>query len=128
MKKTITIMLIALIAIIGSVFAYQGYGMNSQSSTYEKGTYHEQVEEVLKDGTYDDLVNLREELGVNVMPMVESEEDFSLMQERHELMEEQGIEPGYMRTSGFGNHMRSSGSGYGQGKGMGNSGNCPYLN
>lgn len=117
-------MLIALIAIVGSVFAYQGSGM--RTPIHEKGTFHEDVESILDNGTYEDLINLREEIGFNVMRKVQSQEDFNEMKERHEYMEEQGLEPGYLRSNG----KRSSGmgQGFGKGQGMNNNGNCPNLN
>lgn len=112
--------------LVGSaaVFAF-GYGqgvspMNQANSTHEKGTFHKQVEAVLENGTYEDLVVLREELGFQVMRRVQSQDDFAIMQQRHEEMENSGIEPGYLRNSG-------SGMDKGQGR-MGGNGNCMFQN
>lgn len=124
MKKSITIMLIALIAIVGSVFAYQGTEMGNP--IYEKGAFHEEVESVIETGNYGDLVNLREKLGFNVMRKVQSEKDFNEMKQRYEFNEANGIEPRYLRNKG----QKGSGmnQGFGKGQGMINNGNCPYIN
>lgn len=143
MKKIITIFAIAILALTGTIFAYQnGMMKNSSEETklnyaqtqgYEKGTYHEQVESIIENGSYQDLVNLREELGFDVMRKVQSEEDFIAQQQRHLENKEAGLEPGYLRNekgNGQGSGLRN-GSGNMQGnnqKGMGNSENCPYLN
>jgi hypothetical protein len=122
-KKTLGILLIAIIAITGSVFAYQGFGMhqnnlnpNSENQTYhERGQFHEQMEEILEQGTYDDLVAFREEVGFDVMRKVQSVEDFEAQKARHELRESQGLEPGYKRAGGHGSKHRGFG-------------NCPMSN
>ncbi len=114
MKKFISIFAILAIVLVGGVFAHQNFAQNSQGfmatqSGYERGTFHEDVESVLENGTYEDLVTLRDELGFDVMRRVQSQEDFNEMQEMHELMEEQGYEPGYMRQ----NSQRGTGFGGG---------------
>lgn len=47
---------------------------------------HEQMEELFEKGSYDDIVKLRQK-GC-IMPMIDSPEDFELMKEHHEAMEE----------------------------------------
>lgn len=107
MKKLISILAILIVVLVTGVFAHQNFYERNEvtQSGYERGTFHEQVEEVIEEGTYEDLIVLREELGFDVMRRVQSQEDFDEMKERHEYMQSQGYEPGYMRKGsqrGFG--------------------------
>jgi len=74
MKKTIIVIGLALVAVVSLVAAY--------------GPWHEDMESVMEDGSYQDLVDYRESTGYNVMPWVDSQDDFESMQEMHEQMEE----------------------------------------
>ncbi len=50
--------------------------------------YHEEVEELLEEGSFADLEALREELGVRIAPWVVDEESFLEWREHHARMEE----------------------------------------
>ncbi len=81
--------LIALAALVNA----HGFG----NKAYEQGSnmygmggmhaYHEEMEGIMEEGSYDALVSLRDELGVDVMPWINTQEEFEEMQERHEEME-----------------------------------------
>ncbi len=49
--------------------------------------YHEDMEELMEKGNYNDLVALREKLGFKIMPWVDNEDDFRQAQKIHEKME-----------------------------------------
>ncbi|MCF7871666.1 hypothetical protein K9L97_01405 [Candidatus Woesearchaeota archaeon] len=116
MNKKYLVFGIALIALltVGLASAYGGLGpMN--------GEHHEDVESILETGTYADLEAYRNEVGYPVMHRVQSREDFELMQERHQWMEENGYEPGEFRGTGEGpwaGQGKGQGLGNGQGRGM----------
>ena len=118
--------LIGVISVIGYVNAYgyvKGFDrmyrnqerMNITSDWYEK--HHERMEKILENGTYQDLLDYRNEIGMNVMPWVTDEESFLELKERHKEMEE------YHKTYGvgirdgngfkFGKYRRGKGYGYG---------------
>lgn len=131
MNKTILALGLVLVALVGvgAVAAYGGFGLVS-------GEHHEDVESILESGSYADLVEYREKSGYPVMNRVQSEEDFELMKERHQYMEENGYEPGQFRGTGEGlfagqgKRMKGQGMHGGQelrGKGAG-LGGCPYMN
>lgn len=50
--------------------------------------YHDMVEDVLEDGTYDDLMSLREQISVNIMPWIDDLESFETAYAMPEFMEE----------------------------------------
>ena len=50
--------------------------------------YHEQVHKILEEGTYADLIALRQQTSLHLMPMVQNVEQFKLMQLHHEEMEQ----------------------------------------
>jgi hypothetical protein len=136
MKRTIWIVALAAFIIIGigvasaamwnnAGQAQKGFGVQPNQNV-QKGTYHDQMEKILEEGSFADLVALRAETGMPLNPRIQSEEDFKLWQDRHEAMEqyweENGIEPG--------NRGMHNGQGMGQGKGLGkgqNNGNCPMM-
>lgn len=134
LKTLLGIFMLGIVALGASVFAFNGYG-NGQGSAedfqqpvdHEKGDYSEQINDILLNGTYEDLLALREELSIDVLRKVQSEEDFDLMKEKRLYMIENGIEPGSKPRLG-------NGQGFGkgrhnmQGSQKGNCGNCPYLN
>ncbi len=59
------------------------------------GAMHAQMD-VVFEGTYADLVQKREDTGVNLAPIIQSAEDFEAMKKRHELMEKYRGENGGM--------------------------------
>ena len=115
MKKTLIAIISLVVLTLGATFAFAhggGFG-NSEFQNTQAGTYHDQVEEVIETGTYDDLLSLRDELGYSVARWVDSEEDFAEFKEMHEVMEEEGyigrgLNKGYARGG-----MHGSGGGCG---------------
>ena len=100
MKKKnllVPLTLAGLLVMAGIVSAHSGFGQEFGA----KRTHHEEMEEVMEEGNYKDLVKLRVEIGFNIMPWVDSEGEFKEMQERHEAMEKFHEENGY-RMIGFG--------------------------
>lgn len=95
----------ALFAVLSVTYAYYGNSLSGM------GFYHDEVESIIEDGTYSDLVAFREDTNSRMANWVTSEEDFQLLKERHELMEEIG----YTLDRGMGTR------GYGRG-------GCHYLN
>lgn len=133
MKKAIFAILILGLVVIGSMGAYAWQGSDNM---VEKGTYHEQMEEILETGNFEDLKTLREETGMPIMRRVIDQASFEEMQTRHtEMVAQYGEGPhfgahgprdGSMRTAGEGQRMHINGQGMrGQGNGQ-NIGNCPY--
>ena len=111
----IIITFIALVAIVGGVFAYQNNGMDSNINSmnqlsHQRGEFHDNMEKILENGTYNDLVKFREEVGFNIMPFVSSQADFDSQKDRHEEMKAQGFD-------GDSNRMNSQGH-------RGNYGHC----
>ena len=113
------IVLVSLVAFGGLLSAY-GRGIDNP----ERGLYHEQMEEIIEEGNYEDLVNFRNEIGYDVARRVVDEESFQQLKERHTYMEENGIEPGQGQRlkDGSGNKMgqRMGQENYNQ------MGECPY--
>ncbi len=68
--------------------------MGSDAGMGMMGANHQYMEEIIEEGTYDDLVKLREEKGLNIMPMIDSPEEFTHIQEMHEEMESMREEMG----------------------------------
>lgn len=107
MKRT-TVFILAALLVVASIgtAAAQGWGQGLQAKNpdIEPGQFHEQMEEILEEGTYEDLEDFREATGMPVMFRIQSQEQFELMQEHHAQMEafweEQGTEPG-PRGMGF---------------------------
>ena len=100
----------------------------------ERQLMHEQMESIIENGTYADLVAFKEENNLNFMPWVTDEETFQQLKERHETMEayraENGIENLGMgmrgmksmnkaENSGMGIGMQHSGMGKGMNSEMG---------
>ena len=115
------VVLLAAIVVAGAAAAGQRFGAGAEfgatAGTHTRSAHHEQMEAILEDGSYEDLAALREEIGLPLMPRVQSEEDFALMQERHEQMEElygEGPHAGMGRLGGAGNRF---GNAFGQGFG-----------
>lgn len=99
MKKLITSIVLLMLVSLGFTYAYYGSG-NGMVLRDNSALHQDDVENILETGTYDDLVKLRENIGYNVMPRVNSEEDFNQMKERHEYMEENGFALGHGRFAG----------------------------
>ena len=69
--------LLSLAMVLGVVYAHSsGSGVGVRD-----GSMHELMESVIEDGSYADLVALRDEIGFNVMAWVEDESDFELAKE-----------------------------------------------
>ena len=114
MKKAILFGILGLL-LIGSVFAYMGSGNRNNmgmmgSKNFNMQQHHEQMEELMEEGSFEDLQKLRQE-GFNMMPWVNDEETFKQAQERHEQMEK------IMENSNFGRGMT----------GMMKSGRCSMM-
>lgn len=85
MKDNLKIGIIALliIGLIGAgVVSVYGRDYSRQKSVVYLGMPDE-VEAVLEDGNYSDLVVLREKYQMPVMPWIQNEEDFQSAQERY---------------------------------------------
>ena len=114
-KKTIAFALIAFAAL-----AIYAVGASAHTTPQASGTYHEEMENTIETGTYDDLVVLRDQYDRPFMRWVDSPEDFELAREHHEAMEESG-------ETGFG-HMGQRGSGMMRNQGTGFMGaDCPMM-
>ena len=96
----------------GLVSAYMG-GYNNN-----RGTYYDE-DSILVDGSYDDLVEYRKNVGYNEMPWIQNEEDFKYAQQRmNTMMQRQTGYNGYNRMPMMNQMQMGYGMGYG-GCGMG---------
>ena len=86
-KKIIAFALMAFAAL-----AVYSTGAFAQTTTQATGTYHDEMQSVFELGTYEDLVELREQYDRPFMRWVDSAEDFELAKDRHALMEGTGFE------------------------------------
>ncbi|MBR9677335.1 hypothetical protein GOV04_04290 [Candidatus Woesearchaeota archaeon] len=111
-KKTITLfamLTIGLLALSGFAIAHGSFEQRAILNN-DKQDFHEQMELIIEDGTYEDFDNFREESGFNMMAWVVDGESFEVMQEHHELMEEyheqnsegSSMMQGFGRNRGFG--------------------------
>ena len=83
MKKAI-IGIMVLMAITLAAVGYATYGNSwevGRQSGLRDGSHYEQMHEIMESGTYQDLLDLREELGRPVKRWIQSEEDFAQAQE-----------------------------------------------
>ncbi len=131
MKKAVLMtgaaLALLIVAAVGA-FAYGGYGMGSDASAagVERGAYHDRMEQVLESGAYQDLVRLRQETGMPIMPWVDDEASFQQAQEQHASIEAQYGEGPHMGAygprdgTGF---RRGMMGGYAGSRGFG--GDCP---
>ena len=102
MKQTniiIAVLAVLVISTVGLVYAHGGgyksnsfgmmggYGMMG-SSGYDD--MHEEMEEMMESGSYQDLIELREEYNMLMMYWIDSEEDFLKAQQMHEEFEDKG--------------------------------------
>ena len=97
-------------------------GSGVRSLNQGASLYHDEILPIVEDGSYADLEELREELGVSVVPWVQSEEDFAVWQERHAEKSELGLEG--VRGSGGNRDGNGTGKGNGSGRRGNHSGNC----
>jgi len=122
MKKGIIVAGIAFAAVLlwlGIASAHGTGGMLGNGSGNQMGmnqmnmgAHHEEMEKLMEEGNYAELVKLREANGFNMMPWVENEEDFKLAQQMHEKMDK------------FHENMPMKGGMMGMGAGMGS---CPMM-
>ena len=88
-KKNVIIVLSLMLVLTTAVYAH--FGLREGNIGYENmQNHHEQMEVIMEDGSYADLVELRKELGFSMMPWVNNDEDLDVMKEHHEQMEELG--------------------------------------
>ncbi|MBI5389650.1 hypothetical protein HZB01_04710 [Candidatus Woesearchaeota archaeon] len=71
---------ISILAIAAAAYTGNGYTQGS-------GNHHAMMEKLMETGMYQDLVALREETGMPIMPWVTDENAFDEMKEHHEEME-----------------------------------------
>ena len=76
-------LIIGMVALVLAAVAVSAHGMGRMGM----GTYHDKMEKVLEEGTYEDLVSLRKDTGMPMMPWVTDEATFKLMQQHHAIME-----------------------------------------
>jgi len=109
MSKTglmVAVSLAVLVLIGTSAMAWSGFGrgnagaVDAGATAYEKGQYHEQMEQIVETGSYADLEALREETGRPMAPWVQSQEDFDVWKARHEQMEAEYGEGPHMGAYG----------------------------
>jgi len=85
----VSIGFVAAHGVSSNKMAFQSYAMEKQNiDRSDMMEHHEEMEQVMEKGSFQDLVALREKIGFNIMPWVNDETQFKEMQERHEQMEE----------------------------------------
>lgn len=98
-------LLAGLLVLTGIAFAHgsrvSGFGMGFN--------LHDEIEGVIEEGKYSDLIELRQELGFNIMPWVDSEDDFKQAEEMHEAMEEFHEKYGYGMMGNYSYRMMNNG-------------------
>lgn len=83
MKKSIMFGILAsMIVLTIGVYAHGG----DENDRREGYGMHDEVEEIIETGTYEDLEELREEYDMPIIHWIDSEEDFVEAQEWHEDM------------------------------------------
>ncbi len=105
-KRNIVLAAVAVVSLLIVAGFALAQGMRAEKSGPQSGMgmmngmmqgmmqHHEEMEEVMEEGTYSDLVALKEKYDSNIIPWVESEEDFKLAQQMHEKMEKYHEENG----------------------------------
>ena len=86
MKKIIYGLILAMVLVSASIYAYNGRDKDFSGNNrmmYNTGM-HEEVQNVLETGTYEDLVALREEYNMPMMHWVQNEEDFELAKQNYQ--------------------------------------------
>jgi len=110
-KKIIALVAVATLSllVIAGIAAAQGMwknkdsqqmgmqGMGMMHGSVMKGMiqHHAEMEKLMEEGTFSDLVKLREKYDFNIMPWVENEADFALAKQIHEKMEKHAKENGF---------------------------------
>lgn len=77
--------IIASLTLVGFATAH-GWGAMSTQGSFMMHSQNN-MEQLIEEGTYQDLVEYREQTGFTMMPWVDSQEEFEAMQEHHEEME-----------------------------------------
>ena len=97
MKRTILVVVSLLVIGLVSAGLVSAYKFNSK----EKGTHFEEMEKIVENGNYEDLIDFRESNeGFGGPRWINSQEDFIEWQEMHKDMENKGYTKGYGRHSG----------------------------
>lgn len=86
MKKAFALAVL-LVLVAGTALAWGPHGAGM----------HQWATDGAFEGSYGDFLEYRESVGWNIMPWIDSEEDFEFMRERHEAMEQNR---GYGRFGG----------------------------
>ncbi len=126
MKKIglVIAVLASLLALAGIASAYMGFGMFGKSNGTSNGTStYSEMEKIMEEGAYSDLVEYRQKTGLGIMPWIDTDEEFKDMQEMHNAMEKFHEKYGMQMQ---GNGMMNGGMGmmHGSGAGMGG---CPMM-
>lgn len=110
--------LIAIFAVITVMVISAGLAIahNSGYGIFDEER-HETMEEIMENGTFEDLEAYRQDTGLKIMPWVDSEEDFEKAQGLHEQMEGFHEENGYGQRGAGGCPMRAQGGCQGGGYG-----------
>ena len=96
-KKLIGVLFLVGILSASLVFAHSGLGFRNNNYLM-----HEQFETVIEEGLYNELEQLRNETGFNMMPLIQSQEDLELVQNMHENIEEYSKQQEYNSFVGRG--------------------------
>jgi hypothetical protein len=117
MNKTALMAGVALLVLgIGvSIAAARPWNRNLTDATNSK------LAQVAENGTYNDLLNLRNETGRQLFPRVQDQKSFEQWQEHYQWMAENGMGPGMMYRYGAGG---AAGAGNSAGNSAGRIG-CP---
>lgn len=111
MKKILIGIISVFILTLGATFVFaHGGGFGELGS--QPGTYHDQVQQVVESGTYDDLLSLREEIGFPIARWVDSQEDFLEFKQMREEMKEGNYMDSSFRSHGKGGMHGSRGCGF----------------
>lgn len=92
MRKILITIISLVVLTLGVTFAFAhsgGFERMTYQNTQTKN-FHEEMEKVIENGTYQDLLALREKLGHPFARWVDSKEDFDNLKEMHEEMEKEG--------------------------------------
>ena len=123
----IAIAVVSILALAGIAAAFMGKGIDRGAANgIAAGTYHDDMYKVMSEGKYSDFVALREKAGFEIMPWVESEEDFKIAQQMHEKMEKFHEENNFQGMGGMNGMMQGMGRGMMNGNGLGGTG-CTMM-
>lgn len=123
-KKTTIWIMAALISFAFILAVASAYPQNiskarAQDNLQDRVQIHDELRTVLEQGTYQDLVDLREKYDHDFKPWIENEADFEQAKAIHEKMEQYRNENGYNMGQGHGQRMGNRGQGMRLG--------CPML-